>query len=53
MAYKSLEIKGLHSECGARTDLYDRRTPTFMAYEPRLLRHMSRFLLGSGWSSIY
>ena len=44
---KSLEIKGLSHDC------YDIRTPTFMAYEPRLLCHMSRFYWGWGWSSLY
>ena len=47
-----LKWRDFHRECGARTDFYGIRTPTFMAYEPPLLRHMNRFYWGWGWSLI-
>ena len=42
-----LKYRDFHRECGARTDFYGIRTPTFTAYEPRLLCHMS-FFMGDG-----
>ena len=47
-----LKWRDFHRECGARTDFYGIRTPTFMAYGPPLLRHMNRFYWGWGWSLI-
>ena len=37
----------------AFTDFYGIGTPTFMAYEPRLLWHTKHFYWGWGWSLIY
>ena len=34
------------------SDFYGIQTPTLVAYEPRLLCHMSRFHWGWGWSSL-
>ena len=45
MTYKSL---ALLQKRRTFTDFYGLRTPTFMAYKPRLLRHMSRFYWGRG-----
>ena len=38
-----VKIGDFHREYGAWTDFYGIRTPTFMAYKPRLSYHMSRF----------
>ena len=51
---KSLEIKPLSQRISCTNpDFYGIQTPTFMAYEPRLLCHMSRSYWGWGWSSTY
>ena len=44
--------KGTFTEnCGAQTDFYDIRTPTFMAYEPPpCMPHEPLFYWGWGWS---
>ena len=45
-------LKGTSTEkCGAQTDFYSIRTPTFTAYEFRLSRHMS-FIGGGGGLNI-
>ena len=44
---KSIEIKGLPQRIKS-TDFYGIRTPSFMAYEPRLLCHMSHFHYAGG-----
>ena len=46
-----LKYRDFHRACGARTHSYGIQTPTFVTYEPRLLRHMNRFYWGWGWSS--